>query len=837
MKNCLLIIYLILGASGYAQRIDSSREFIDFRRITPDKLPRIEKYAQPKEQVFPLGYGTAHPGEVNTGTGIWTELNPKVPRVTYVGLHFMNKDTGWACGGSGAIIKTTNGGTDWTTAETPVNNLLLKIDSYNGQVVICTGYDGIILRSTNGGDTFEQISSGTTYDLWCVKMINATLGWVCGMNWTLLKTTDAGFTWQSVNPGLNDHYWAVDFLNENYGMVACGGGKILKTTNGGFGWSIMQAGDDRALFTIDVIDSLHIAAAGTTGKNVYSSDGGSNWISNNDVVVFSSVNWIDFIDADTGYCVRDIYNIAKTTNRGQTWFPPNSIYVTSEWHIQLLKDGTGYSCGEEIGGTYALNICKRTNWLDNWARVILNVNWSDVYFIDEQKGFLISSDVINGGLYKTENGGLSYQKAENCPSGSDIFFLDSLIGFIGGDLIYKTSDGGNLWYSTIGISNNISKLFFINEQIGWAEGGHKIYKTIDGGETWDIKFTHPSSTFSGISFADSLFGWVSGGRPQKTTDGGLTWVEQTNTEIWNSDDVYIENRDTVWFSEYSDISPSLFKSTNNGFDWFPIPEVTGARKFYFFPDPIHWIILGFSRYYITTDDGNSWIEYTDEVPTGITSFYAPTNHKGFASGKYGLILKYVDTTYVPVEIISFSAEVNEENILLFWNTATETNNKGFEVEKQVHSLQSAIGKWETIGFVEGTGTTTITHSYSYSDNSVSPGKYSYRLKQIDFDGSNNYSKEVEIDVNAPMEFALAQNYPNPFNPTTNISFTIQEETNVNLKLYDITGGEIRVLVNEKKRPGYYTIKLKGGELSSGVYFYRLVTSSGYAAVKKLILLK
>ena len=108
---------------------------------------------------------------------------------------------------------------------------------------------------------------------------------------------------------------------------------------------------------------------------------------------------------------------------------------------------------------------------------------------------------------------------------------------------------------------------------------------------------------------------------------------------------------------------------------------------------------------------------------------------------------------------------------------------------------------------------------------------------MDFDGSYNYSKEIKVLVATPQEFSLKQNYPNPFNPETNISFTIPEETNVIIKLYDITGREIKVLVNEKKQPGYYTIKLKGGELSSGVYFCRLVTTSGYTAVKKLILLK
>ena len=148
-----------------------------------------------------------------------------------------------------------------------------------------------------------------------------------------------------------------------------------------------------------------------------------------------------------------------------------------------------------------------------------------------------------------------------------------------------------------------------------------------------------------------------------------------------------------------------------------------------------------------------------------------------------------------------------------------------------------MNDWEEIRFVQGNGTTTEKHTYSFYDENVLPGIYKYRFKQIDFDGSFKYSEEIVVDVTPPAKFYLEQNFPNPFNPETNISFTIAQESNVSIKLYDIIGREIKVLVNENKKPGYYTIKLKGGELSSGVYFYRLTTGSGFTSVKKLISLK
>ena len=129
----------------------------------------------------------------------------------------------------------------------------------------------------------------------------------------------------------------------------------------------------------------------------------------------------------------------------------------------------------------------------------------------------------------------------------------------------------------------------------------------------------------------------------------------------NSDDVYFKSADEGWFAKYSSISPSLYKTTNGGIDWTAVNEVIGERKFYFFPDPVHWVIIGFSRQYITNDYGNSWIEFTSDVPSGLVSFFAPANHLGYAVGNGGLILKYNDTTYVPVELSSFSIKVVDRN--------------------------------------------------------------------------------------------------------------------------------------------------------------------------------
>jgi hypothetical protein len=190
---------------------------------------------------------------------------------------------------------------------------------------------------------------------------------------------------------------------------------------------------------------------------------------------------------------------------------------------------------------------------------------------------------------------------------------------------------------------------------------------------------------------------------------------------------------------------------------------------------------------------------------------------------------------VPVELTSFTANANFGVVELQWITATETNNRGFEVQR------SAGGEFETIAFVEGYGTTTETQVYTYADRSVEVGSYNYRLKQIDFDGTVDYSDIVEVDVPAPAEFALDQNYPNPFNPSTKIAFRLAVDSKVSLKVFDILGQEVASLVNTNLVAGAHNIDFNASSLNSGVYMYRIeatgIDGTNFVDVKKMIMTK
>jgi hypothetical protein len=169
--------------------------------------------------------------------------------------------------------------------------------------------------------------------------------------------------------------------------------------------------------------------------------------------------------------------------------------------------------------------------------------------------------------------------------------------------------------------------------------------------------------------------------------------------------------------------------------------------------------------------------------------------------------------------------------MLSWSTATEINNSGFEVERKQEN-----SNWSNVAFVNGSGTTSSEKKYSYFDGSLTAGKYQYRLKQIDFDGSFEYSKVVDVDVNAPSKFELSQNYPNPFNPSTKISYSVPKTGYVSLKVYNALGQEVAGLVNGVKEAGIHTIEFNAVNLNSGIYFYKL-EAGDITQVKKMTLIK
>ena len=199
---------------------------------------------------------------------------------------------------------------------------------------------------------------------------------------------------------------------------------------------------------------------------------------------------------------------------------------------------------------------------------------------------------------------------------------------------------------------------------------------------------------------------------------------------------------------------------------------------------------------------------------------------------------YCDNS-LPVELSSLTARAECFSAVLIWKTATEINNYGFEVERRLIIQQQSIHshEWARVGFVSGSGTSNSPKEYCFIDKNLPEGRYAYRLKQIDQNGSFKYSGSVEVEVRVlPTAFSLEQNFPNPFNPTTHISFAIPSISFVTLKIFDLVGREVATLISEELTPGNYSREWNATNFPSGVYFYHF-QAGAFIKTKQLVLLK
>ena len=466
--------------------------------------------------------------------------------------------------------------------------------------------------------------------------------------------------------------------------------------------------------------------------------------------------------------------------------------------------------------------------------------------------------------------------------------VDNNVCWIGGDggVVLRTTNGGTNWTNVGGGAIGTADIYNI---FAWdanlalcttSPAATFVYRTSDGGATWTQVFTQTGGFMDAIWMTSATDGFMYGDPVGsrwslwRTTNGGVTWdstglyLPQVGTEAGWNNAMYV-NGSTIYFGTNNS---KVYYSTNNGTSWaaqtMPLTNSFGI----WFNTPSVGLVAGSTQgIVVTTNGGTSWSAMT--IPAGTGTIYSVT---GFGNQWYYMrgtnIIGSSDNgsvwttaytasagTYLcmvkaragdvswacrnnggitkgtnvglPVELTSFTALTSNGSVTLKWTTETEINNQGFEIERK-----NAEGQFITIGHVTGNGTTTERQQYSFTDASVDAGKYYYRLKQVDFNGTYEYSSEVFADVTTPFEFALDQNYPNPFNPTTSINFSLTEPTFVKLAVYNLLGEEVQVLRNENMDAGSFKVNFDAASLPSGMYLYKLETAQ-FTSVRKMMLMK
>jgi photosystem II stability/assembly factor-like uncharacterized protein len=417
-------------------------------------------------------------------------------------------------------------------------------------------------------------------------------------------------------------------------------------------------------------------------------------------------------------------------------------------------------------------------------------------------------------LTQTESYSQQYWLTQNSPTSrnlTSVFFTDSLTGWIGGDsgLVLHTTDKGKSWSSqNSNVNNSIHSLYFLNDQRGFALSyefdntppayfGTRILTTSNGGNTWIQSLFPDSNVFlSSIYFIDSLKGFTGGsnGIIFYTTNTGQTWMESVIDSGFAFGfpiiDIEFYDNEIGFASGGSfDIAGQMFKTTDGGLNWKSVIVGPEPVLDLHIVDSLNILCAGGDFEYgasivSTTNSGTNWI-YNELGVFGIS------NAIGYRTQ---------NEIWVSMNLI--------DSFLL-------STDGGYN--------------WDLLP----TPGSTILSDMTFTDyrNGWAVGKNGVILKYnsslINILNTGNFT---------PGNFTLYQNYPNPFNPVTNLGFGISKSGFVTLKVYDVLGNEVAVLVNENKAPGYYNIQFDGSNLSSGVYYYRL-ESSGFVQTKRMMLLK
>jgi hypothetical protein len=412
------------------------------------------------------------------------------------------------------------------------------------------------------------------------------------------------------------------------------------------------------------------------------------------------------------------------------------------------------------------------------------------------------------------------------------------------DKIYKTTDDGQTWILT----NDEGQMSYFGIPVTqdpthpdtiYTMINTNFKRSTDFGSTW----TTISSSFGPINapcdievFPDTSIILVgdNGTGIFRSTNYGVSWSQtySTSGEI-PTISVDFQNPGVAWATKWAG-GGGMLKSTNYGESWTIVPYFGTINMWGVHIQESDGNIILANSYstspgsWRSTDAGASWTPIN--IPSNgyqVLTLDSITQFAAQGNGFYKLDSPY----FIPVELTSFSASVINENVILSWSTATELNNQGFDIEKSFDDK-----RYEKIGFVPGYGTTTESKSYNFSISNLSNQKTFYRLRQVDFDGTFEYSSSIEVEGAAPTEFSLKQNYPNPFNPTTTIGFTLPSESIVKISIYNLIGQKVAEVVNSKFSSGNHSVDFNASNLASGIYLYKIEAGS-FTSVKKMQLMK
>jgi len=734
-------------------------------------------------------------------------IHPSLPSDEITGLHFLNENEVLFINSGGSIFKSYDGGFTWNLKKHFQGESLLSIefiDDKNGFILPQKQPNiaaiGIII-TTDAGETWsvQPLSVSGIHDF---LALSESVSLKSTLDGKIQRLDNFYNNWNTVyelpkflisDPEFGDYEYSYGYIDK---FIEISENEILATgyNEDAFSFNIIQ---DSLSFLLKSVDS------GITWDTL--------WMG-----LKNSIQQITYATNLVGW-MSDGADIYKTMDGGRTWEKTNTGIS-----FNYIRDL--FSIDENI--IYAnidnSSLIKSTDSGDNW--VVYNLDLDDSYkinFFNKSNGFLYGSNLL-----KTVNGSTDWDIIHN-PLKDDIYsmsFVNTEVGLASGNGgIYKTINGGKSWELKL-INNEETRLFnssilFLNNSVGWVVSYEKVYKTIDLGESWtEVKLSNKSQLYNGVQFYDNNLGIIysvaeethAGSRIYEnkyhyiTEDGGNNWkpivIDSSfianpfdKVKFTDAEHIFAIGRNGLWLSrDTAKTWESIFNT-----DYF-----NGSCTFDFYDSLFGVLNISYFESYITVDGGKNWKSFTKPDGNHPTDckIIGPNiwnEQRVLECGENGKLLRY---------------NFNSDGELLFSRALTTYTRE---------PLNSIEAFWEDdfpYVWIGGGGFTVLYRQYEKI------------FTDIKTDNSNIATK-----------FSLSQNYPNPFNPSTTIKYSIpsnakRETANTKLIVFDILGREVATLVNKEQKAGNYEVQFDASNLTSGIYFYRLQSGS-FVESRKMILIK
>ena len=460
---------------------------------------------------------------------------------TIFDLFFLDLQHGWACGNGAVAYYTVDGGLHWTAVSTGGDSTMGSIyftDLLNGWAV---DLNGQIFHSTDGGKHWTLKATVNSFNLQMIQFFDALEGWAIGGD-AFYHTVNGGQTWTKATVPSGTWVYGARFFDRLHGVAVGEAGNILRTTDAGTTWQTIQVqGSSQRLWDVEYSGPDNVFLAGDNGVISRSTDGGASWnsIQSGGAAITHS---FDAIDARHAWASQDAGEIVYTLNGGRQWIRASvqGFDVFGEIFAVAFADASnGWAGGADafFGGSRG-PLCHSTDGGKTWAEQleISDFTFNGLEAIDPLTAFAVGGfDFVGGGLVlRTTDGGSFWQDVTPASEGfRDVFFLDSITGWIAGASVYKTTDSGTSWTKQTGDGNTeFTSVSFADAQNGWAVGfNNLVLHTTNGGQTWVTQNVGapPLTAINGVTVINANTAWIAGwnGFVARTTNAGQTWRKET----------------------------------------------------------------------------------------------------------------------------------------------------------------------------------------------------------------------------------------------------------------------------------------------------------------------